>query len=169
MARREDAEAIAIYQGLMDIVDRAFTTRDADLHAQAIYLPNHIRTRKEVIHIRTQQELRGSFFRYLQFTESMGAVSHHREVLTARFRNKDAIEGVHTVDTLDANGENIIPQTRTTSIIMRMQGEWRVCGSDNTTEQVTGVGAFLRDLVKQGKVPNSASEGADRKMTGETS
>lgn len=169
MAKSDDANAIAIYQALMDEVDQAFMARDAERHAKAIYVPHHIRTRKETIHIRNPEELRGSFYRYLEFTEGLGAVIHKREVQTARFRNKDAIEGMHTVNTLDSNGVHVTPQSRTTSIIMRMQGEWRICGSDNTTQKVTGVGDFLRDLMKQNQAPCRNSVSARRKMTGETS
>jgi len=169
MAKGKDAEAMAIYQRLMDIVDRAFMDRDPDLHQTAIYVPHHIRSRKEIINIRTAEELRGSFNTYVDFTQGMGASIHRREVQTARFRNKDAIEGVHIVNTLDADGVHVTPPTRTTSIIMRMQGEWRICGSDSTTEKTTGVSDFLRDLMKQNQVAGRTSAPTLRNLTGETS
>lgn len=169
MAKREDSEAIDIYQKLMDEVDQAFMTRDAARHAEAIYVPHHIRTRKEIIHIRNVEELYAAFHRYLDFTDSYGAVKHHRKVLTARFRNKDSIEGAHMVNTLDADGKHITPPTRTTVIIMRIQGAWRVCGSDSTTEKYTGVEETLSDFTKQNQGHLQTSKRPLRNMTGETS
>ena len=149
MAKREDPEAIAIYQALMDEVDAAFTARDAARHAKVIYVPHHIRSRQEIINIRTTDELRAAFFQYLEFCDNLGASTHKRQVLTARFKNRDAIEGTHEVNTMDADGVHVTPHTRTTVIIMRMMGQWRICGSDNSTDHITGVSEALRDLMKQ--------------------
>lgn len=169
MAKRDDPEAMDIYQRLLDVVDQAFMARDPDAHAKAIYVPHHIRTPQEMIHIRTPEDLRAAFFRYLEFTDGLGGTTFQRQVLNARFRNKDAIEGVHEVNITNALGEKVIAQSRTTSIVMRMNGAWRICGSDNTTRKTTGVGTFLHDLMKQNQVPESASRRTLRNMTGETS
>ena len=169
MAKGEDPEAIAIYQALMDEVDQAFMARDPERHAQCVYVPHHIRSRQEVINIRTREEMRAAFFRYVEFTEGLGASLHKRKVITARFRNRDAIEGTHEVNTMDADGTHVTPPTRTKIMIMRMQGKWQICGSDNSTEQTTGVSAHLRDLTKPNPVPQGRTRRTSRNMTGETS
>ncbi|SEV97017.1 hypothetical protein SAMN04488515_0450 [Cognatiyoonia koreensis] len=149
MALRDHAEARAIYQALMDEIDVCFMAEDCARHAELIHVPHHIRTRSETFNIRTQQELEVAFRRYVDYAAELGATSCKRECINARFRTKDCIEGSHRVSYKDKDGNNVTQPTLTQAIVMRMQGRWMVCGSDNNSSDETGISDAVRACVQQ--------------------
>lgn len=148
MGNGRNAEAIAIYQELMEQIDHCFDAGDSVRHAELIYVPHHIRSRLDNFHIRSQAELEAAFQQYVKFARQMGTVRSQRICQSAKFRTKDSIEGTHTLEFFGKDGTHVVPVTRTTSIIMRIFGRWMVCSSEHTSKEETGIQDAVRGVQK---------------------
>jgi len=145
MAKGRNTEAIAIYQALMEQVDTCFDSADVSKHAELIYIPHHIRSRLDNFHIRTPAELEAAFTRYITYARELGSVRSRRVCQDAKFRTKDKIEGTHTLEFFDEDGALVTPVTLTTSIIMRVFGQWMICSSEHTSKETTGIQDAVRN------------------------
>ena len=143
-----NSEAIEITQGLLDTLDAAFIAKDFEAYAPALHVPHHIRTKKEVFDIRSIEELKVGFERYCDYADELGATSCKRTCTKGRFCTVDRIEATHSVSYFAPDGTLVVPTAHTTSILMRIEGEWRICGSDNTTRISTGIADALRNAAQ---------------------
>lgn len=134
-------QAKAVYQEVMDTIDASYAARDFDRFAQVMHIPHHVRTKSETFDIRDVASLRSAFVEYTEYARLHGALTFRRTCLTANFRTRDSIYGSHELAFLNADGEHAAPKSTTHSIIMRMNGTWRVCGSDINITFDTGIAA----------------------------
>lgn len=148
-------EAMAITQELLDIVDAGFTANDFDMYAPAIYIPHHIRTKTEVFDIRSIEELRVAFLRYCDYAREIEGSYCKRICTRAAFKAKDRIEATYSVSYYRDDNSLTLPTTYTTSVLMRINRVWRICGSDNTTRISTGIGKAVRQAIEQNTKVNA--------------
>jgi len=143
----KDKEAAAIASDLLERLDRAFMDIDFDLYAELLHVPHHIRTMHEVFDIRDQIQLSACFDHYCKLFKDYRAVTCKRIVKSAEFRAKQRIVTRYSVSHFDCDGKLVTPTTFTTSILMVINGKWRICGSDSNTRVTTGIGEAVENAV----------------------
>ena len=144
----DPAEAKKIVQDLLDGIDQAYTSGDFDLHCQLVHVPHHIRTQTEAFAIRNVDEMRTAFNIFREHTLGFGGVKCKRTCQSAKFKGRDKIESVHTVEYFDENGTHVMPVTDTTVMTMHVGLGWRICASTNTTKISTGASDALRGTAR---------------------
>lgn len=140
-------EATAISEDILEKLDPALMEDDFALYAELLHVPHHIRTKIETFDIRDMDQLRACFVRYREHAEEFEATWCKRVLLDAKFRAKQRIEARYSVSYYDEDGVLVTPTTFTTSILMLINGKWRICGSDSNTKLSTGIGQVVQDAI----------------------
>ncbi|MEJ6394107.1 hypothetical protein V8J82_12615 [Gymnodinialimonas sp. 2305UL16-5] len=145
-------DAIAIYQGLLDLMGRAITHRDFDAYSAYVALPHYIETEGSALMIETRDQLSAVFNDICDRLARIDIDGLTRHCLSATFTAPDQITGTHI--TWQVTRSNAIQESyKVHSVLTRGAGIWQVASGTYTGDTDTLPCSMSRSLREVGARP----------------
>ncbi|MDX8351150.1 hypothetical protein [Cognatiyoonia sp. IB215182] len=129
MRQPELKTAKEISEHLLKVTADALMQHDFESFASAFGLPQTMTTIESEIRLLTRDDLRMAFEQMCDCFQSMGMTELRRVCEAAAFCGPDRVEATHTSHVL-AHGKDIVPPYPVFSVLERLDGQWKITGSD---------------------------------------
>ncbi len=147
MAKLDHAEARLIYTDLLERISDCYVLKDFDAFSQLIHLPHHITTPSDRFSIRTPEQLRIVFDINCETLVTTDGQTLKREVLDARFKGQDRIDGSHRTILPKEVQKNHRPYP-SKSVLMWIGMRWQICASDYHVDANSPIHTVFREALK---------------------
>jgi len=117
------ADALSIYQQVLDILSDALLDGDANAFRRYIHLPHSIVTEEFSVTLETEDELRVQFIGFTAALGNLRVDDYTRTARTATFEGPDRIVGTH-VSYLTEHGKLVVPEFEGSIILEKRIGQW---------------------------------------------
>lgn len=124
-----DPFAREILQGVLDRINLAFFSNDADTFVALMQTPHRSATLDGVTVIRSPDEARHMFERFREYLAHQEVTAYVRVCLGARFVADEVIEGLHESHVLSGRAY-VQPRFTVRTMMRRIDGEWRLTETD---------------------------------------
>lgn len=147
MAKLDHEEAKKIYGDLLKQIADAYVTKDFDAFSQLFHLPHHITTPTERFVLRSSDELKAIFDLCCTMLVTDDGRTLEREVVDAKFKGQDKIDGAHRTIFPDGIDTSKRPH-RTKNILMWIGMRWQVCAAEYQIDENSPICQVLRQAQK---------------------
>lgn len=131
-----------VSDALLEITGEALMSGNFEAFLSVFHVPQYMATLSGPIYMETEDDMRRAFDSMHAFFTSSGVTELAREVTESRFVAPDRIESTHIASTL-RNGEIVTGPYPVFSTIEKIDGTWKVTGSEYALEADSGQAAAL--------------------------
>ena len=129
MRQCEPKTAREVSEHLLKVTADALMQQDFESFAAVFGLPQTMTTEWREIRLVTRDDLKATFEQMCQHFQSLGVTELRRTCEAAEFHGPNRVEATHTSHVI-ANGHEVVPPYPVFSVLERVEGTWKITGSD---------------------------------------
>ena len=137
MAHDMQIAASDVSQALLDVTGNALLAGDFDAFASVFHTPQHMTTMAGPIYMETTEDMQRAFDEMHKYLTSIGATDLVRKCIAAAYETPTHIDATHTSEVL-RNGKRLSEPSTGFSILQKIDGNWKVTGSQYAHEANDG-------------------------------
>lgn len=137
MVEQAQITASDIAKAILEITGDALMSGDFDAFAAVFHAPQVMATMAGQIHMETVEDMRRAFDEMHHYFKAMGVTELVRACVAAEYKSTTRIESTHVSELLK-NGKRINDPYPVFSVISKVDGTWKVTGSEYALEASNG-------------------------------
>ena len=129
--------AIDVASTLLEITGDALISGSFDDFRAVFHVPQYMATMAGPIYMETEEDMRRAFDEMCKHLKGIGVTDLVREVVACEYTSATRIESTHTAELL-RNGQRLSDPYPVFSVIEKVDGTWKVTGSEYALEPTNG-------------------------------
>lgn len=137
MAKQMEIAATDIAEAVLEITGDALMSGDFDAFRSVFHVPQHMATMAGQIFMETEDDMRRAFDELHAHFKALGVTDLVRQVVVSEYTSPTRISSTHTSE-VTRNGHRLCDSYPVFSILEKIDGTWKVTGSEYALDATNG-------------------------------